>query len=196
MFLGSRDRRGYPLGRARHPSKGATRVMSRRHSIGIYFTPAGAAMAIVCFFLPWARVSCAPGVRKSLSGAQLGGPFWLVFAAAVIVLAAFLLFHARRRLEWARPIILLASLAALAVIVIKSIEYAHGRPTPVGSIKPDPGLQTKLGGAGTLIGFALAIAGTGCIRERPSAGRPRVASRRAARSTIHRDSPSGGPSSP
>jgi hypothetical protein len=150
--------------------------MSTRQPIGIYLTPAGAVMAIVCFFLPWVRVSCAPGVRKSFSGAQLGGPFWLVLAAAVIVLAAFLFFHARRRLEWARPIILLASLAALAVIVIKSIEYAHGHPTPVGSIKPDPGLRTKFGGAGTLLGHALAIVGTGCMRGRAS--------------------PSGGPTSP
>lgn len=170
--------------------------MSARHPIGIYLTPAGAAMAIVCFFLPWARVSCAPGVRKSFSGAQLGGIFWLVLGAALVALAAFVFFHARRRLEWARPIIILASLAALAVIVIKSIEYAQGRPTPVGSVRPDPGLRTKFGGAGTLIGLALAIAGAGFIRGRPLLGRPRVASKQAARSRTHHASPSGGPSSP
>jgi hypothetical protein len=170
--------------------------MSARHPIGIYLTPAGAAMAIVCFFLPWARVSCAPGVRKSFSGAQLGGIFWLVLGAALVALAAFVFFHARRRLEWARPIIILASLAALAVIVIKSIEYAQGRPTPVGSVRPDPGLRTKFGGAGTLIGHALAIAGAGFIRGGPLLRIPRVARGRGARSRAHRAQPSGGPPSP
>jgi hypothetical protein len=141
--------------------------MSGRPSRGVYLTPAGAALAIVCFFLPWARVDCAPGVRKSMSGAELGGLLWVVLVAAITILVAFIFLGIHRRLAWAHPIVTLASLAALIALVAKSIALSLGKGTPVGTIRPeDIGVKAQIGGLGTAVGFLLALVGARCMKPR------------------------------
>ena len=50
----------------------------------ILVSPAGALLALICFFLPWGHVTCAG--TYSASDSQLGGILWLTFLAALAIL--------------------------------------------------------------------------------------------------------------
>ena len=131
-------------------------------------SPAGAGIALVCFFLPWGRFSCA-GLHKSMSGAQLGGSFWSLFWVAflLIVVGGVLVFLRREIL--AQALVLLCSLYALIFLVEKSIAFSRGVGTPLGHIHPqDVGISPRPGGIGTLLGFLLAAGGS--LWLRPGSG--------------------------
>ena len=80
-----------------------------------FLSPAGAGLVLICFFLPWVRVSCA-GKEMIISGHTLGGVFWLVLGAAALSLAAFFYFHKRQKPKNARPFLL--AISPLSVILI------------------------------------------------------------------------------
>jgi hypothetical protein len=56
----------------------------------VFLTPAGAIIALICFFLPWVKVSYA-GKVKNVSGAEVGGIFWLVLVSALAIIGALFL---------------------------------------------------------------------------------------------------------
>jgi hypothetical protein len=123
-------------------------------------SPAGAVLALFCFFLPWGRFTCA-GFNRALTGAQIGGSFWLVFALALAipasVAAGFLLRQQRR----ARLTVLVCSLAALAIILVRQINFVRGHETGFGRVHAeDVGVRLRFGGAGTVLGLLIALAGS------------------------------------
>jgi len=125
----------------------------------VLLTPAGAILALICFFLPWVKVSCA-GKVNYLSGAEIGGIFWLVFLAPLVIIVAFFYFRSQKQLEKSRPVAILSSIVALAVIFIKYTSLAWEQKSVVakaGSKVIDCTIQ--LGAVGTVIGFILAITG-------------------------------------
>ena len=87
----------------------------------VFLSPLGAAFSALCFFLPWVKVTCT-GVRRTLTGAQLGGVLWLAFTAALIIIAAFFVCKKQRKLHWARPVILLGSAMGLVALILKYFE--------------------------------------------------------------------------
>jgi hypothetical protein len=132
-------------------------------------SPAGALLALVCFFLPWGRFSCA-GISRTFSGPEIGGICWTVFAAALaiplVVGAAALL----RKLHFARIAVAACALAALVVLLIEQANYVRGHETGFGRVHgEDVGVQLGLGGAGTVLGLLIALAGSMLLgwRRRP-----------------------------
>ncbi len=125
-----------------------------------FLSPSGAGIVAVCFFLPWVKFSCS-GTTSYASGAKLGGGFWLVFAAAVIIIGAFFYFKSINQIQKSKPIILLSSIIGLCVIIYKYISFASGTDTGFGRITPDEvGLEIQFGGVLTLIGLIISLIGT------------------------------------
>jgi len=125
----------------------------------VLLTPAGAILALICFFLPWVKVSCAR-TTKSFSGPEIGGIFWLLLVSALAIIVAFFYFRSQKQLEKSRPVAILSSIVALAVIFIKYTSLAweqKGMFAKAGSKVIDCTIQ--LGAIGTVIGFILAITG-------------------------------------
>ena len=123
-------------------------------------SPGGAILALVCFFLPWGRFSCA-GYSRRLSGAQLGGSFWIVFAAAAAIPAIVATGLVLRQHRRARRIVTACSLVGLAVALMRQIEFVRGHETGFGRLHArDVGVQLHLGGAGTVLGLLIALAGS------------------------------------
>lgn len=126
----------------------------------LFLSPAGALLTIVSFFLPWAKISCAPVVDRTVSGASLGGMLWLVLPLAAGSLAAFLYFAVRRSVGRSRLLVVVASAAALAIIVAKCLSLARGAQSGMSGIASNlVGVRLQLGGAGTLCGLVLSLVG-------------------------------------
>lgn len=175
-----------------------TRLQSGRRTVAgrptgwrFFLSPAGALLAAVCFFLPWGRVSCA-GVEREVSGAEVGGWLWLVFAAAAILLVAP---FAGRRLARPRAIHAVARGAALfgpVFLCWRAIEFSRGARMPFGRVHPEQvGFEPAVGFAGTVLGLLMALAGAWLPHPAP----PREARRTAAGEWTDRrdgtDRPSG-----
>jgi hypothetical protein len=145
--------------------------MPRGKGLSIFLTPFGAAVVVICFFLPWVEFSCV-GVRRTMSGAQLGGVFWLVSIAAAVALGAFVYCFSRGQARRSWPVAALTSLAALALIVYKYLSLWRGEETPYGTITPeDVGLTIQPGAVGTVLGLLLVLVGVPFLR-RPGRGGP------------------------
>ena len=92
----------------------------------LFLSPAGASIALICFFLPWVRVSCAGDLGKegvlatySASDSQLGGILWIAFLAAIVVVLAFSFFLAQKKVERARLIVAISALIGLVAIILR-----------------------------------------------------------------------------
>jgi hypothetical protein len=121
-------------------------------------TPAGAGLAMICFFLPWIRISCMG--TNSYAGADFGGIYWLVFAMAAFIFVAYFVLRLIRRLNRLWVIVSAALLVAVAVIVYGCIMMAGGKRILLVKVGPeDVNLQMHLGGYGTIVGYLLALAG-------------------------------------
>jgi uncharacterized membrane protein len=126
----------------------------------LFLTPAGALIVLICFFLPWVKVSCA-GRVKNVSGAEIGGIFWLVLVSALAIIVAFFYFRSQKKIEKSRPVAIPGSLLVLAVIFIKYVSLAWGQKSvfaKAGSKVIDCTIQ--LGAIGTVIGFVMTIIGS------------------------------------
>jgi hypothetical protein len=122
-------------------------------------TPAGAALALICFFLPWAKIECM-GVSKNISGSEIGGAVWLVFAAALAVLAAFYYFRSINNIEKSKPIIAVAAIVALVVMAWKYVSLLQGIKTEMGTITAkDLNMKIGIGAIGSSLGFLLVLFG-------------------------------------
>jgi hypothetical protein len=116
-----------------------------------FLTPAGAMVILICFFLPWVKVSCGRTV-KSFSGSQIGGIVWLVFVAALAIIAAFFYFRNRKQIEKSKPVAIFGSIVAFGVIFIKYAGLAWGQKNllvKAGSKVINCTIQ--IGGIGTII---------------------------------------------
>lgn len=124
----------------------------------LFITPSAAGIAIICFFLPWAKVSCM-GNEKLLSGADLGGYLWIVFAAAVVALLSWIICYNIKSVNKAKPFIVISTLIGLITIAIKYFQFTQGIDSGMGSkIKPeDVGFSLHIGGYGTLLGLMVAL---------------------------------------
>lgn len=135
-----------------------------------FITPAGAAIAAICFFLPWVEFSCDGQTRNTASGADMAhndGFFWLIFAATLVILAAFFFFRTQRQILKARPIVILTTMVSLGILIYKYIEFSNGARIFGRTYTPEElGLSLRFGGIGTFLGFALA--GIGSIFMKPA----------------------------
>lgn len=140
-----------------------------------FISPTGAAIAVICFFLPWVQVSCTSfGGReiRSVSGADIGGILWLVFIAALAIVLAVFFYRSQNQIEKARPVVLICSIIAFAVMLIEYVRFSGqtgGQETPFGRIRPEDlgfTFSLQIGGIGTVIGFLLAMMGSAYLKPR------------------------------
>ena len=125
----------------------------------IFLTPAGACIALICFFLPWVKVSCGRTTR-SLSGPDIGGIFWLVLIAALVMTVAFFYFRSKNQPEKSRYVAIIGSIIALAAIYIKFIGVAYGQNSLL--VKAGSKVvkfKVQIGAIGSIFGFILILIG-------------------------------------
>jgi hypothetical protein len=135
-----------------------------------YLSPAGAAIVLICFFLPWLHVSC--GAKKMiLRGSSMGGIFWLVFASAVLILAAYLYFKKRGKAEHARFFFLIGSITALVILIYKYITVALNPDIPFYIPERMIGFELKPGALGTILGLLMAFGGGIILGAKPGHSR-------------------------
>jgi len=141
-----------------------------------FISPAGAAIAVLCFFLPWVEVSCNSfGGRElhSVSGADMGGILWIAFVAAIAIIVAVLVYRAQNQLQKAQPIVILCAITAFVVMLIQYIRFSNetsGQQTPFGRVRPEDlgiSFSIQIGGIGTLLGFAVALIGSAFLKPAP-----------------------------
>jgi hypothetical protein len=130
--------------------------MSSFKKLSPFVTPAGAAIAVICFFLPWIEASCGP-VTVRANGPGIGGIFWLVLVAAIVILVSFPYFWKRRQWFWLKVVTLAASAGGVIIVLYKFFDvFSSGKVnlklTDIGSI-------LRIGSFGTIFGFALAALG-------------------------------------
>lgn len=143
---------------------------------GIWLTPAGAGIALICFFLPWIEFSCGT-MKGTISGAEMGGVMWVVFVAALLNLLAFYYFRNYDELDRAKPVVVLSALVAIAIMVYRYFNYQSGAGCCQGGVDqlgnipamkqlmgnnadfPDFGFNIKYGAYGTISGFLLSLIG-------------------------------------
>jgi hypothetical protein len=148
-------------------------ILRNLNHVRMYLSPGGAILTLVCFFLPWVKLSFGPGIERRISGAGMGGIVWVVFIAALGILGSFIFFKSRNRVQQARPIIAVCSIAALAVILVKYLASRNGTSTELVRIRPeDVGASIGPGGVGTLVGLALSLAGSALIGGGPGGCNP------------------------
>ena len=142
------------------PDKGSESIENK----SVFLSPAGALIALICFFLPWVKISCS-GIEQTASGSQIGGELWIVFAAAVVILGAFYLFRNLKQLDKARPVVILSSLSGLAVLLFKFLKFATPQETEFGTITlKDIGSSIQFGAVGTVIGLIMALIGSSFLK--------------------------------
>lgn len=130
-----------------------------------FISPSGALLAVVCFFMPWIKISCMDKTQY-FSGAELARDhgqhiFWLLLACAIVMLLVFAVGFYKRRLDLAKPIVLVCAVSGLVILLFKYLDSGKGIKTDMGVIRPeDLGLSVSFGMVGTAIGFVVALVGT------------------------------------
>lgn len=90
----------------------------------------------------------------------MGGIFWLVFVLAAIILASYLYFKKRGKIEHARFFFLVGSVVALGIIIYKYIAVALNPDIPFYIPERMIGFELKLGAVGTILGLIMALFGS------------------------------------
>ena len=121
---------------------------------GSFFTPAGAGLIMISFFLPWMRISCMG--TDSYSGQDIGGVYWLVFAMAAVIFVAFIILNRINRLDLLWRVVTAALIVSLAVIIYGCLEISGGKRVLLFKVGPgDVDMRLHVGGYGTILGYLL-----------------------------------------
>lgn len=127
-------------------------------------SPAGAGIVLICFFLPWLRVSC--GTKKViLRGADMGGALYVILGAAVVMIAAFAIYKYLGQAHKSRFVFLWASLLAIGTIVYEYISVMLDPKIPFYIPGRMIGIELKIGAFGTILGLFLAALGGILLRQ-------------------------------
>jgi hypothetical protein len=127
-------------------------------------SPAGAGIVLICFFLPWLRVSC--GTKKvTLSGSEMGGALYVVLVAAIIMIATFVIYKYLGQAHKSRYVFLGASLLAIGTIVYEYISVALDPKIPFYIPGKMIGFELKIGAFGTILGLFLTALGGILLRQ-------------------------------
>lgn len=146
--------------------------MDNNNNVKFFVTPIGAAVAALCFFLPWVEFSCG-GMRKTASGSELGGILWIVFLAALVILITFFYFRSQNQLSKSVKVIQSSSYIALIILAIRYLIFMSGEKTEMGTIRPqDIGFSIQFGAIGTLLGFLTSLIGSAFLKERKQSPSP------------------------
>lgn len=116
-----------------------------------FFTPSGAGIAFICFFLPWFK-ACG----SYLSGIDLAskgmGEFWIALIAAIAIIILFFYFESINKLSKAKVFTALASIISILIILVRAIDTTSSKNS-FGMVELQAGL------VGTIIGFIISLIG-------------------------------------
>ena len=132
----------------------------KRTATGAFLSPAGAMVVLICFFLPWATGSCA-GIRRTVSGAQLGGFLWLIPVMAVAAIGVGSVAASRTQRRGTRRSIALSALIVIAAAIVELLTPLGTKRTALAGLvhADDISLTLKFGSYGSMVGLALWIVG-------------------------------------
>lgn len=134
--------------------------MNTVEKLKVLLIPAGAVIAIICFFLPWVKFSLA-GAEITMSGNFLGDELWIVFTMAIVNFGVYFYFISSKQAQRSKTVILISSNFAIAIMIIRYLLFLQGWKTDFGTIRPeDFGLTTQFGAIGAIIGFFISELGT------------------------------------
>ena len=134
----------------------------------LWISPAGAVIALICFFLPWYDYSCGEKIVTE-RGYDMAWPFWAIPVAAAGMLLAFGLAWRRGKPWRARPYIMGLSLVLPALLgLLAFMALSEGvrfgfRPVAPGEEKYH---AVRFGLVGEVLGLLLAQVGAIWLRPR------------------------------
>jgi hypothetical protein len=94
----------------------------------------------------------------TLSGAKIGGIFWLILALAIIKLATYLYFKFKKAAHKTRLVLLVGSVLSLGIIAYQSIKVMLFPDIPFYIPSALINFHIKHGAWGTLAGLAMILA--------------------------------------
>jgi len=111
-----------------------------------YLSVIGSSISALCFFAPW--VGCS---GQSISGADMGGSFWLVLLVSIVSLISFFFFKNVGQISKAKIIISVCSAIGIIFLIFKYIDFQSNEFTEA--------FEIKWGGIATLLGFIISLIG-------------------------------------
>lgn len=117
-----------------------------------YLSLIGGAVAMFSFFAPWAGCE-----NQTISGYDLGDDKWLVFLAGGIIVGSFFFFLNAKKLEKAKPSILISSIIGIVYMLYLYIEMQGNEFAKH--------MEVKWGGITTIGGFILALIGVQFLKS-------------------------------
>jgi uncharacterized membrane protein len=146
-----------------------------KRGLGVWVSPAGAATALICFFLPWYDIACGEKIITQ-RGTDQGWPLWAIPVAAAGMLVAYgIAWWRRRDPSAARPAVLVLSLvlpAFLALLAYLSLtDNARFGFRPV-LPNEDKYHAVRYGLVGEVAGLLAALVGTRWLRPRTGDASP------------------------
>lgn len=112
----------------------------------------GGAIALISFFAPW--VGCK---GQTVSGYDLSGERWLVFAAAGVIVGSYLFFLNSKSLEKAKYYVIVSSIIGLGYMIFLYIQMQEHEYAKY--------LEVKWGGITTVLGFLLSLIGVSYLQS-------------------------------
>jgi len=132
-----------------------------------FISPAGAGIILICFFLPWLKVSCG-GKNVILSGSNIGGIFWLIFGLAVVALVISIIFRQEIKIRLVKSTLLACSFVSAAIILYKYIAVAVDPDIPFYVPSSMVHFELKPGAIGIMLGLLMIFSGAPLIGEAKS----------------------------
>lgn len=122
-----------------------------------WFSPAGAVLVIICFFLPWLEVRCSGKkiIGSGLTFANKAFPLWAILVFAVIVLLLFVWLKRGLSLKWFKLGTIFSASFGLFMMILTY--WGIEKKLSGFFVRKIINHEVKIGLIGTLIGFIVTI---------------------------------------
>ena len=128
------------------------------------FSPSGAGIVLICFFLPWVRVSCG-GKSATLSGANLGEAYWAVAVLMAIMLATYIYFRVKNSAFKSKVILMVGTALSIMAIIYQTLKFIYYTDIPFYVPSGMIGFRIKPGAWGMMAGLAMLLASAPYIHK-------------------------------
>ena len=172
-----------------------------KSSLSYFLTPSGGILALIAFFLPWVKLTCS-GQVHNINGFQMAkqdGVYWVVFAAAILILVAFFFLRNKWGLSKIKKLSIVSCLAGMGILLYKYFDFKSSMDSMQQLMGSSGNWQQSLQQGGTqdlqlaiqfgayvcLFGFVLAGLGALFMKEE-GASRPRVVMNRETSETTRK----------
>ena len=144
----------------------------------LFISPAGALIVLICFFLPWAKISCQglpdTAVTFSASDTDIARIMWAAFAAVIVILVAYvgvvIAVHFGSDKEFGdygkllMTVVIVCWLVGVASIIIRGLQLLND--STYKAFKDSLDIDLLYGAWATLAGFVLILGGAYFLKWR------------------------------